>query len=357
MSLRSSIRAGLSAAPLLLLVALAGLLSGCGSVAAPKVPVRTSASGPPPPDEAVFRIGVTDSALIASVAPGLARSTDQGNLWSLAYPVGANDDIETSGSVVLAANPNGLLYSWDDGRNWLWTLPESGLPPGREVTQLVVDADGTVYAIGAFPGVFRSRDRGSHWQSASTGLPNAEIYEIAADGGVLFARDGLQLYRSTDQGTTWATVPVPVTALAGGSGLFFIYGDRVGLMFSGDGGFSWTGMATLSPEILVERLVVHDAQLFAITTTGLYRAAGNLSSWSRLPVGAPDAPRVDDIVARKGVLYAATRSLGIQRSTDDGATWTRLGPTGGKPYAASPFAAMLARIDARRSAARPTASR
>ncbi len=351
MSLRSSIRAGLSAAPLIVML----LVAGCASrVAAPKARAGSPAGapGPRPPDEAVFRIGLTDSALIASVGPGLARSVDHGADWSLAYPVGADDDIATIGSTVLAANRNGLLESSNDGLSWLWTPPESGLPAGEEVTQLAVDDDGTVYAIGAFQGVYRSHDRGSHWQAASTGLPAGPMFEIVADGGIVFARDGLQLYRSANRGDTWETVPVPIAALAGGDGLFFILRSGVGLFVSGDGGFTWTGMATLAPEILVERLVVHDAQLFAITTSGLYRAAGNLSSWSRLPVGAPDAPRVDDVAARNGVLYAATRSLGIQRSDDGGATWKRLGPTGGTPYGASGSAAVAQRLTARLSIAR-----
>jgi photosystem II stability/assembly factor-like uncharacterized protein len=154
----------------------------------------------------------------------LLHSRDRGLTWE-AVPVtltpGAQQEGVVTGIVVDPIRPQQLWTSTDDGiyessdggRSWR----RAGLD-GRPVRWLtgVVQPGGagvalTIYAGVEGDGVYRLGAREPAWTPASSGLPaGSTLLSLRADTenpGTLWAnRDGGGLYRSTDGGTTWASI-------------------------------------------------------------------------------------------------------------------------------------------------------
>lgn len=115
-------------------------------------------------------------------------------------------------------------------------------PYGGDVQCLVVTGS-AVFAGTSGGGVFLSTDRGINWKAVNTGLTNANVLALAANGTNLFAGtygDG-SVYLSTNHGTSWRAVNGGlnnriVTAFASNGtnlfagtssgGMFFFYRQR-----------------------------------------------------------------------------------------------------------------------------------
>ena len=208
---------------------------------------------------------------------------------------------------------------------------------GGRVTDMVVDPvrANTVYAGAATGGVWRSTDGGvtfaSTWPTTitpsigalaitSSGTLYAGTGEANPGGGsVTFPGNGV--FRSNDGGATWipsglagsdrigrlAIDPTNSNRIfAAATGSLFVPGGVRGLYRTTDGGATW-------------QLVLAGAN----ATTGAVDVAIDPSNPSRVFVAMWDHRRTPE-----GRTYGGVGS-GIYRSTDGGATWTRLG--GGLP--------------------------
>jgi ligand-binding sensor domain-containing protein len=76
-----------------------------------------------------------------------------------------------------------------------------------------------IYA-GTDGGLWTTRNAGSSWELAGTGIPRTPVYALALDAkdAMLWAGTARGLFRSGDAGRTWTPVPsasgIPVTAIA-----------------------------------------------------------------------------------------------------------------------------------------------
>jgi photosystem II stability/assembly factor-like uncharacterized protein len=116
-----------------------------------------------------------------------------------------------------------VLRSEDFGTTWSWSDPT---PRYDNIVWAVLPDPGTPQRvfIGVIGGVMRSQDGGASWASSLARLPG-QVHALVEDQGIIYALANenlrpppsgtgaadtdLGLYRTTDAGATWDTLPVP----------------------------------------------------------------------------------------------------------------------------------------------------
>jgi photosystem II stability/assembly factor-like uncharacterized protein len=210
-----------------------------------------------------------------------------------------------------------------------------------------------IAAGSAEQGFFRTKDAGKSWTKLGGGLPDqyAGVVAIHPQNGTLLANPGVEgIWRSTDGGDTWARVvsdPGGVNAL-----LFHPTGNiawgvtsQRGCIRSGDGGVTWAH--TLNSNLPLNQFglgpFAFDGMKLYLGTAGrgVYVSTDNGDSWTQAAstglagVSGADVTNLAATPSRVGVLFAETSFAGVFRSTDSGATFTKLEPGGsGTRYAA-----------------------
>ncbi len=194
---------------------------------------------------------------------------------------------------------HGVYRSTDDGNTWSARSNGLGAPSNMRVCRVYLHPDGTLFALvtamrrnGQFQpegvGLYRSRDRGDHWELVNRSNPllwpkdftvdrrdSKTIYVGACDA----QHDQAGLYRTTDGGATWTRLarkgsehfgayPHPqrpgwiyMTLTEGAPG--------AGLWLSKDNGATWTPLDGL-PFSNAQRVTVdpHDPDTIYVTTFG-----------------------------------------------------------------------------------------
>ncbi len=226
---------------------------------------------------------------VGSASGGLWKSTDAGLTWAA-----LTDDLPTLGIgavCVLAGDPDVVLIGTGEGTG----------------------AASANLALGPFgAGIFRSTDAGATWSPTSIAYGGASMHGFGAmeDNpitGVVLAAATDGVYRSTDAGATWTKVQTggnysdvkwkPGDAnrayVAKGRDPFFNFQTNNGVRVSTDGGLTFAPLGAGQP-------------------------GGALIGKTRLAVTPADP----------SVIYAHYsnannfQTLGVYRSTDDGATWS-----------------------------------
>lgn len=261
--------------------------------------------------------------------------------------IGALEEQAQAQAVAVGAAP-GIQAAWQ-------SLGPANI--GGRVTDLVAHPTqaNTVFAGAATGGVWRSTDAGATFTSAWNPSLTPSIGALAITGnGTLYAGTGESnpgggsvtfpgagLFRSTDSGASWQSHGLTGTDRIGriaidstnanrlfvaAAGNLFVPGGQRGLYRTTDGGSTW-------------QLVLGGAN----ATTGAIDVAISPTNPNRIYAAMWDHRRQPN-----GRVYGGTGS-GIFRSTDGGASWTRLG--GGLPTASTNLGRMglaVARNDANR---------
>ena len=222
---------------------------------------------------------------------------------------------------LFAATPVAVYESRDRGGRWEERLR---LPESADVRRLAVEASEPPAVLAATAqGLYGSFDGGAHWSRVFHGAGEGEAdctyvaFHPTQQGlAVLATRAGLWV--SADQGRGWKEVDLP-TAARDIAHVAFDPHDPDGLyVVSAEGLFA--GSLTrgqwrkLVGTVRAEELEVEEPDVEASQT----EETGLLHRLSAIAVDPQTA----------GTLYlAGTR--GLERSTDGGRTWERLGPAGG----------------------------
>ena len=284
---------------------------------------------------------------------GVFRSFDGATSWHA-----ANHGLRAAAVRSVAVDPtrprrlyavavNGIFRSGNGGATWTRLRSD---PWGK----IAIDPTGAVYALTGNLGLARSRDAGVTWTSIDPGLPGEAAFAFdPAHPNVLFAGGHWVLARSRNAGAAWSHVdmscmdvqsldvvaPTGEAYVAGFDGCRFNGG---GVRRSLDGGVTWTDVsANLPPPRFIQTFAADPrtpAHLFAggWPTGAALRGAGFRStdrgaSWSRLNGPGGEAIGIGAFAFPLGApntVYAGAD--GVWASPDSGATWSHLDPLAGR---------------------------
>lgn len=219
---------------------------------------------------------------------GLRVSADEGLTWSLVdgIPDKYVEGTGVIGSTVLAGHDQGVYRSLDSGVTW--TPPQSFTSPG-DILSFVASGNNIFGCSGN--GIFRSSDRGANWIRSDSGLSGSYFYTLASSGTYLFA--GLLIngvFRTSNNGASWEAAK-----------------------------------AGIAPSASVSAITADGNLLFAGTSLGMFRSSDNGTSWSQVNFKVvADTTTILSIVANNNLILAGTNDNSVLRSTDKGATWTKV---------------------------------
>lgn len=235
-----------------------------------------------------FHRAVRFQGSIYAALNGLSRLVPQAGVWTAQPLTGVGDLIDLHAGQELLAGMyySGFRYS-TNGTDWSGN--NTGLPRDSLFTPngiwayfhhvYAVSSDGSARYAGTAHGVYRTTAPDQPWQSASNGLPDARVDQLAQADGVLLAALGNSAYRSLDQGATWQAVltldpGVTFQALVGHGGTWKACTDGQGLWSSADGGLTWTADGAGLAEVDVRAAALVNGTWLVGTDRTLYAGSG-----------------------------------------------------------------------------------
>ncbi|HEX5716082.1 MAG TPA: hypothetical protein VF179_07985 [Thermoanaerobaculia bacterium] len=276
--------------------------------------------------------------LYAATFKGVQRSDDGGRTWQTPTLIGFVRALALAPSnpqTLYAAIGRATYKSTDGGASW---TPGATLP-GSGDTFLKVDPllPSHVYA-GTSKDLYFSQDAGSTFVPV-LGLHADSLYGVAIDPTntqILYAATSDGVFKTTNHGQTWAPSGLteevravvidpasPSTLLA--LGFFEVYRST-------NAGGSWTSVLE---DHFVNHAIAFDpssaSNYLLGTSSGIYRSTNGGGAWlpSNTGLTATTATQVTVDPHRPGVLYTLVGLSDLYKSTDAGATWSRLGGISG----------------------------
>ena len=261
-------------------------------------------------------------------------------------------------------------YGVDDGA---WESVTKGLPEAPQVRALLIDKnDPAVVYAGTQLGVYRSGDRGEHWEALDTPREGRDVWSLAShpeQPDVLYAGfDPCSIERSEDGGAHWERMNTDKVVFPNITTYMYPTAKRVigiaadpsnprdmyaaievgGLLGSRDGGESWVSLID-GPYVRNNTIDLHAVQVspaapgtvYIATQIAAFRGRNHGRHWEHIQIGemfpggsycrdllvAPDDPNVLYLAAGAGGggAPAGTQEAGaLFRSRDTGESWERV---------------------------------
>ena len=278
--------------------------------------------------------------LYAGTADGLYKSTQGGASWKKIGPAGTGRvlalAVDAARNRVYAGAEKGLFRSLDAGATW--TRVSQGLPDVGAVTALVVSRDGGVLAGISTDvrrgGVFRSTDAGSSWTFLSAGITGTTVTSIGfgAPGTIWITANGV-LFRSTDQGVTWTRIRTglptsshPTSVVVDPAAPSYVYvALRDGTVWrSEDAGGTWKAVDPDVYAFLLPLTIAIDPETPStvyVAGDSLARSTDHGATWTRLETYAEDVFQDFAVAPSDPRTLYAFRGVRILRSTDAGVSF------------------------------------
>lgn len=230
--------------------------------------------------------------------------------------------ISEGGSVTAVTAQSGRYRSTDDGDTWRHV----GNGPPSPITAIL--RDGTTLYAGTHGGLFRGTTDGDQWTLLCA--EGESVISLAVDGATIFAgAESGRVFRSTDGGGTWRTVFSPDIAaqvrsiVVHGRFVTFIRGTN-NMWSSFDGGERWKAYGIGGPHGYAVHVTRRDSLLWAVTNKGVViTSADSGRTWAARGVPEPDNNGVTGVLYDGGDIYVATY-FGVFRSPDSAAAWQKV---------------------------------
>lgn len=325
-------------------------------------------------DGSIFDLALSRQAegpVYIATSAGVLRSQDQGASFSLLW--GGPSESQVTAIAVDPQQPQNLLagtYSqglWrstDGGANW----QQAGLADAN-ISEILFDPcpPTTIYVatsptlFSATAGLYRSIDNGTTWARLEQGFsppstPPASITTSLECQAVLYALRGIpgqsrEVFRSTERGEQWerrGELPYPGTLLLalGNQEAVLAATAGGGLLRSEDGGQSWRaayrGLGGPAEIILDPERA---RRLYAVNALGLWMSSNDGASWQRAELGIPEGElfgqgrRLVISPSQPRMLYFQVGNR-VVRSQDDGRTWNTMEVTLPAPWEALEISAV-----------------
>ena len=255
-------------------------------------------------------------------------------------------DPEHSGTV-FAGTGLGLLKSPDGGATW------------RKVSDDIVESmafdparEGRIYFASATAGLFSSIDNGETIQPVNQGFSNRNFTSFDGRDGTLYASSVFErnggLFRSDDQGGTWQRITpsalsadenILATAIAPGDQRIVYIATPHGIQKSGDRGLTWRALRTppladrITDLTILQGTSVLESKpvMLAGTSLGLFRSENDGATWTRAvylrsgrsgPLPSLIGPQVKLLQRSGDNGVGVVTGAGAFFSTDQGVSWT-----------------------------------
>ncbi|MBU0943958.1 MAG: hypothetical protein KJ804_17485 [Proteobacteria bacterium] len=275
------------------------------------------------------------SVLYAGTNGGIYKSTDAGLTWSYkALRFRGSEALHQApascGSQLINGSWSTVYSSADSGENWgeLATL-DSGIND-------IVTSSACISYFGTGNGIYGS--------NFTHGLAGEEINTLAIDSAdtVYAGTDGGEIYKSTDDGSSW-------TLIRDGEAMVWdiitLAPDHIfatslpsGILESTDGGATWTARTTGLPDVegsgihAVNTIGSGSTALYAAVTTSVsplstavYKSVDNGLNWTATASGASKEYEIWSIIVNSdNTVYLGT-DFGVLKSSDGGNSWLDLG--------------------------------
>lgn len=221
---------------------------------------------------------------------------------ALALRTDATGAPTTSRTLYAGTYGKGVYQSTDSG--FSWSAKNSGLSD-QDVLCLAIDptTNSTLYAGTKGGGVFKTIDSAGTWASSNSGLPASVIHAITIDPNTTS-----RLYAGTEEN---------------------------GVYYSTDSGANWTAPTTNVTSTLVKKIVLDSTanpatEIYAATygdgtdpLGGVYKSSNSGATWTRLTALSENHVHALGIIAAAtDTLFAGTWGRNFFKSADGGMTWT-----------------------------------
>lgn len=314
-----------------------------------------------------FHPSGTGTVYVGAAAGGLWKSTNNGATWTT-----TTDQIASLGVSDIAidpVNPNimyistgdfdgaptgfsggdsksiGVLKSIDGGNTWnttglSWTTSQS-----RFISKLLINPLNTVEVF-AFTsaGIYRTRNSGTTWTLVTPGYYKDAEYK-PGDTTTIYAANASNIYRSTNGGQSFTNIystgykQIRIAVTPADPNYLYIVGTSStdafgGLTRSTNSAATFSVMST-TPNILGGTQAWYDLDIAASPTNkdeiicggiDLWRSTNGGVSWTQSTFGygggAYIHPDQHDVVYMNGTTIWACNDGGVDRSTNNGSTWT-----------------------------------
>jgi len=265
----------------------------------------------------------------------LFTSTDNGATWTLTANSGFVNGIfirKTTSFLYIVGN--GTIYrSSNDGTSWGAVNTFTGYPRDFEV-----NASGHFFIVSDGNGIYRSTNNGLNLDllAGGAGLTDLNLYSMTISGTTLYVLSYSGPFKSTNNGTTWASTKTTITDCCFGWGTI-IEKDPLGNIYAFNGskvwkttntGTSWTSfnspiLSGQSGELVSVYFESTSTFYVGIDGVTLYKTIDSGASWIPLfSTGLSTISPQDFVMTDNGrLLYAFGYPYGMHISIDDGATW------------------------------------